>query len=238
MPDAKPHTRPRDAGARDTRKHRPSAQARREALLAAAVAIAGESGAAAVTHRGVAARAGVPLATTSYFFSSIGELLAEALRSLGAARAAELHILADDLPAEMPIDDMADRFAELLLSGDRTAELAEIESYLHGARSAELHDAIAEVTAAYEYVAAAALRAAGCPDPASAAPAFKALTDGFVLAHLAQPRSDDRSRLSEALQALFHGFARGQSSVAVSSGGSGREKSNSAAASSASWESP
>jgi DNA-binding transcriptional regulator YbjK len=200
-------------------------------LLAAAVAIAGESGAAAVTHRGVAARAGVPLATTSYFFSSIGELLAEALRSLGAARAAELHTLADGLPAELPTDEMADQFAELLLSGDRTAELAEVESYLHAARSPELHDAIAEVTAAYEYVAAAALRAAGCPEPAAAAAAFKALTDGFVLAHLAQPRPDDRSRLSEALQALFAGYASDQ-------GASGRAKSYSAAASSASSDSP
>lgn len=179
------------------------------ALLEAAVEIAGEAGAAAVTHRGVAARAGVPLATTSYFFASIGELLAEALRSFGTTRAAELNALADELSADdATLEEVADRFAELLLGGDRTTELAEIESYLHAARSPELHEAIADVTAAYERVAAAALRAAGSPDPEAAAPAFKALTDGFVLGHLAWPRPDDRERLSQAFQALFAGFAQ------------------------------
>lgn len=196
------------------RKHRPSARARRDALLKAAIEITGESGAAAVTHRGVAARAGVPPATTSYFFSSIGELLAEALRSFGSARAAQLNALADEVAgAGASTEETADRFAEMLLSGDRTTELAEIESYLHAARSPELHEAIADVTAAYERVAATALAAAGCPDPETRAPAFKALTDGFVLAHLAEPRPDDRTRLNEALQALLAGFAsRRQSS--------------------------
>ena len=192
--------------------YRPSAQRRRSALLRAAVQIAAESGAAAVTHRGVAARAGVPPATTSYFFASIGELLAEALREFGAARAAELHALADDLAAavaegDASPDDLVDRFAAALLSGDRTAELAEIECYLHVARSPELADALADITAAYERVTVAALRTAGAADPEAAAPAFKALADGFILAHLARPRPDDRERLAAAIRAMLAGRA-------------------------------
>ena len=52
-------------------------------LTCAAIGVATgalQVGAGAVTHRAVAARAGVPLSTTSYFFSSIDELVTEALR--------------------------------------------------------------------------------------------------------------------------------------------------------------
>lgn len=187
------------------RPHRPSARRRRDALLDAAVQIAGESGAGAVTHRAVAARAGLPLATTSYFFGSITELLAEALRVATARRAAELDRLATEMAGETRPEEMAEHFAELLLSRDRVAELAEIESYLSAARAPELRDAVGEVTAAYERVAASALRAVGAADPERAAPAFKALSDGFVLSHLAYPRPDDQQRLAAALLALFRG---------------------------------
>lgn len=47
--------------------------------MRAAAELASEVGAGSVTHRAVAARAGVPLSTTSYFFSSIDELVTEAL---------------------------------------------------------------------------------------------------------------------------------------------------------------
>ena len=65
--------------AADPRTHRASAQRRRAALLDAAAELAAEIGAGAVTHRAVAARAGVPLSTTSYFFGSIDELVTEGL---------------------------------------------------------------------------------------------------------------------------------------------------------------
>ena len=61
--------------AQRVKAHRASAQRRRVALLEAAAELAAETGAGAVTHRAVAARAGVPLSTTSYFFSSIDELV-------------------------------------------------------------------------------------------------------------------------------------------------------------------
>src|SRR3954467_2180985 len=60
--------------------HRASAQRRRASRLEAAADLSAEVGAGAVTHRAVAARAGVPLSTTSYFFSSIDALVTEALR--------------------------------------------------------------------------------------------------------------------------------------------------------------
>nr|WP_181871476.1 TetR family transcriptional regulator [Sphaerisporangium album] len=65
---------------------------RRAALLAAAVGLLEEGGFTAVTHRAVAGRAGLPLAATTYYFTSRDELVSEAfallvVRELGEMRA-------------------------------------------------------------------------------------------------------------------------------------------------------
>ena len=64
---------------------RRKSQPRREALLAAAVQVVGSQGLAGTTHRSVTEAAGVPLATASYYFSSIDELVAEARRRSSSA---------------------------------------------------------------------------------------------------------------------------------------------------------
>lgn len=53
---------------------------RREELLRAAVKVFAEGGSKAVTHRAVSHRAGLPPATTTYYFESIDELLQEAMK--------------------------------------------------------------------------------------------------------------------------------------------------------------
>jgi DNA-binding transcriptional regulator YbjK len=187
------------------RAHRPAAQRRRDALLQAATEIAGESGAGAATHRAVAARAGLPPATTSYFFASITELMEEALRAFVAGRTEELAGLLAGLPEGSTPDEVAAAFASVLLAGDRTSELAQIEAYLHAARGDGLRGAVADAMAAFEAAAEEALRVAGARDPAAGARRFMALSDGFVLQHLANPRPDDEAELAAALRALFLG---------------------------------
>jgi len=51
---------------------------RREAIVGATLGLIGERGADAVTHRAVAAAAGVPLASTTYYFASKEALVREA----------------------------------------------------------------------------------------------------------------------------------------------------------------
>lgn len=95
-----------------TRQHRPSAAARRQALLRATVEVAAEVGAAGVTHRAVTERAGLPLATVSYFFGSIGALVEEALIARTQADAGEQIALTDALAdAHATGDDVARAFA-------------------------------------------------------------------------------------------------------------------------------
>ena len=187
--------------------HRPSAARRRGALLRAATEIVGEAGTSAATHRAIASRAGVPLATTSYFFASINELLEEATRTFTAARATELALVATQIPRGASPDEIAAIFAAALLTGDRASELAQIEAYLHAARESGLREPVAEAMGGFEAVAEAALTAAGACRAAEGARVFVALADGFVLQHLARPRPDDEAVLRDALRAMFVAFA-------------------------------
>ena len=211
-------------GGAEVRHHRPRAQARRDALLRAAVEVAAERGAAGVTHRAVTERAGLPLATASYFFSSIDDLVAEALRAFVADEARRLSDLAGELSggagsggAASP-DEMAGALAEAAMpSGPLPWALAQFETYLQAARDPSLREPVADALAVYEQVAEAALSAAGAPDAGSAAPAFNALADGFALHHLARPRPDDVGALRRALRLLHLGLLveRGESERAA-----------------------
>ncbi|RZT68306.1 TetR family transcriptional regulator [Leucobacter luti] len=66
----------------DTAPRRRDPEARRREILAAAAELAAEHGPAALTHRAIAARAGVPLGSTTQHFASIDELREAALQQL------------------------------------------------------------------------------------------------------------------------------------------------------------
>jgi DNA-binding transcriptional regulator YbjK len=201
----------------DVRRHRPGAQARRDALLRAAVEVAAERGVAGTTHRAVTERAGLPLATASYFFSSIDELVAEALRTFVADEAARLEALADQLGGDgHSPEDMAAALSEAAMpEGPLPWALAQFESYLQAARDPALGQPVADALAVYERVAEVALLAAGAsPEAAAAAaPAFNALADGFSLHRLARPQADDVDALRRALRLLFLGLLVDQGEV-------------------------
>jgi DNA-binding transcriptional regulator YbjK len=192
------------------RRHRPSAQARREALLQAAVEVAAERGVAGTTHRAVTERAGLPLATASYFFASIDALVAEALRTFVADEAARLEAIAEQLDrdGDRP-DDLAAALSEASMpSGPLPWALAQFEAYLQAARDGAMRPPVADALAAYEHVAELALTAAGASADAAAgaAPAFNALADGFALHRLARPQAGDVASLQRALRLLFLGL--------------------------------
>lgn len=187
------------------RRHGPSAQARREALLRATVEVAAEQGVSGVTHRAVTERAGLPLATVSYFFSSIDELASEALRSFMAAEQAEQAAIAEALAAaELSADEAGRAFA--LAAAPRLPETpALFEAMLHAARSGEMREAVAEALAAARSVATAGLTAVGTPDPDALAPAMTALAHGLAFHRLAEPGCIDEDGAYRALRALLLG---------------------------------
>ncbi len=129
-------------------------RARREALLAAAIELFAEGGARAVTHRAVAARAGLPPATTTYYFASIEELVREALATHLAGWIEVLEALAD---VEMdPSIDLAST-SEFVTGvfATRSPEKAgtELAIYLAAARDPQLKSTAAEALQALEDLA-------------------------------------------------------------------------------------
>ena len=62
-----------------TEARRARGERRRQAILDATLTLVGRLGAGAITHRAVAEEAGVPLAATTYYFSSKSDLVREAL---------------------------------------------------------------------------------------------------------------------------------------------------------------
>jgi DNA-binding transcriptional regulator YbjK len=68
----------------------PKGERRRYALVSAASELLAEGGFEAVRHRAVAQRAGLPLASTTYYFSSLDDLIARAVEHIGMIEVAQL----------------------------------------------------------------------------------------------------------------------------------------------------
>lgn len=167
--------------------YRPSTLKRRDALLEAAIAIAAERGVGAVTHREVAGRAGVPLATTSYFFASIDDLVHAALRSVVSQLVERFDLLIAELrAAEVPPEGVIDRVVPVLLSAPEHHIVAQFQTYQRAAAAPELRPEVARIFAAIERVAAEVLEIAGVAPTRANTRAVIALVDGFQLQRLAQ----------------------------------------------------
>jgi len=181
-------------------------RARREALLRAAIELLAEGGARAVTHRAVASRAGVPLAATTYYFASIGELTEEALRLHMAERVDELHALAmGAATGGRSVMHVAERFVDALVRRESDAIIAQFEVYLEAARNPALRQVVADALDASERLAQATLAGLGARRPAEGAAAFVAVVNGFALNRLARPRGAevDAATMLDALLAMF-----------------------------------
>lgn len=68
----------------------PKGERRRYALVSAAADLLCEGGFDAVRHRAVARRAGLPLASTTYYFSSLDDLIVNAVEYVGLREAEQL----------------------------------------------------------------------------------------------------------------------------------------------------
>lgn len=192
--------------------HRAAGHARRTALLEAAVEVIAEVGVGGATHRAVAARAGVPLSTTSYFFASIDELIAEAMRIVAERLTTQIDEIVEDLTGNpIGLDEAIGRYV-VLLASVRSADLAaQFEIYVQSGHRPELQSVAHQMMASFERAGEVALRAAGLARSVEAARAVVALIDGFALHRHAWPRGDgDRRALEAGLRALLSGYLAGE----------------------------
>lgn len=186
-------------------------EARRELILDAAIGVLGDEGPGMLTHRRVAARAGLPLAATTYWFASKEDLLMSAYRRAADRDMARVRTVARAHP---PGGDVAASLADLLaseLDEGRTALIACFTMWLEAARRPQLRDIEAEWTAAYVDAIEAMLVAAGSPHPRTDAEVLTAALDGLLLAHLARggDGSGARAALRPQLQRLVGALTAG-----------------------------
>jgi DNA-binding transcriptional regulator YbjK len=172
--------------------------------LDAAAELAAEIGAGAVTHRAVAARAGVPLSTTSYFFSSIDELVTEALRQGATERVSDFDAAerAAILSVDVPINAVIDAVVDEALAASPNAEGSQVEFYLAAGRQPELQPEASAIVERFSERVAAQLERTGAVRPNEAAWAITALGDGAMLHRLAHVDIDHRERLLGGLRML------------------------------------
>ena len=98
----------------------PKGERRRRALVEAAAELLVEGGFDAVRHRAVAERAGLPLASTTYYFDSLDELIAAASEQSGRAELAAGRAALERLsPAARGLGAVVDLVLDQLL-GPRT----------------------------------------------------------------------------------------------------------------------
>jgi DNA-binding transcriptional regulator YbjK len=175
---------------------------RREALLQAAIELIAEGGLQCVTHRAVAARAGLPSSTVGYFFDSIDDLAAEALRAYMEREMADYRELGRAAGS-------VDRLVRLV--GHRAVNvqlaLAQVSSYLEAARNPAMREPAVQILDGFRTLAADLLRSIGHPHPEAVSPAMVALLDGFMLAQLADRDTPlDPAVLIDAVYSLLTGF--------------------------------
>jgi TetR/AcrR family transcriptional regulator, regulator of biofilm formation and stress response len=183
------------------------------------LALIGERGTGAVTHRAVAERAGVPLSATTYWFASKEELLQETLLLAAREEVERLERLVLDLaPRQLDVREWARAVAAALaedLEGDPVRHVAFIELVLEGTRRPWLRDEVARWHAAHLRLAELGLRASGAPDPHRDAPLVVAALTGFVVGQLVTPHPDfEDAVFRPALERLFTRLVAGDKAAA------------------------
>jgi DNA-binding transcriptional regulator YbjK len=161
-------------------------EARRTAILDAALHLVARGGPRAVTHRAVAAEAGVPLAATTYYFASRDDLIGQALLLCVERDVARL--------ADRPITDLLDAD----LDADRDLLVASFEVWLEAARNPALRPIARRSTAAY--VAAAQRLVPEETDARLLAAAIEGLTIEVLVGGL--EADEARAALRRLVQAL------------------------------------
>src|SRR4051794_40779813 len=173
------------------------AEARHRALLDAALEIIGREGIDAVSHRKVAELAGVPLGSTTYYFTSRDDMLVQALEHFARGEIAALDRTLGSVSAEHWAQEGAPGFVQRLvdlaepqLGEGRWRGLAQYALFQEAARRPELRPIVQAWNEAWWEVLGTVLRSLGRPSTAVDAQMALALLDGLLLAGLAQGGDD------------------------------------------------
>jgi DNA-binding transcriptional regulator YbjK len=193
---------------------------RREEILRATLRVIGAHGADAVTHRAVAAEAGVPVSATTYYFASKDELLEQTLLMAAREETERIERLVLDLaPQELSASDWAAAVAAMIARDVRDEpdrHVALFELGLEATRTELLRGELQRWQEAHIRLAELGCRAVGSDEPELDARVVVAALTGLMLEQLASGREDfEEEILRPALERLFSRLAAGERTAAV-----------------------
>jgi DNA-binding transcriptional regulator YbjK len=155
---------------------------RRDELLAATIELFAEGGSRAVTHRAVARRAGLPPATTTYYFASIQEMLREALAAHIQQWTTDIAALTDlDAGSTISLDDATTLVSHVFAQRGPEVAALELSIYLAATRDPALRDSATEALERFEALAVQILVRLGVQNGEPLAASIIALIAGTAL---------------------------------------------------------
>ncbi|WP_026343812.1 TetR/AcrR family transcriptional regulator [Nocardia sp. BMG111209] len=188
----------------------PKGERRRQALVAAAAELLLEGGFDAVRHRSVATRADLPLASTTYYFQSLEDLIARAVEFSGNAELDAMRRRVGEVThrrrgAEATVELILD----LLVGTDGYDEfargqlLARYERSVASARHPELREVQLRLRTQLEDLLADVLRRSDRVVRGEQLRRLVAVVDGAVVAALTEPEPQPRRTARGALLELI-----------------------------------
>lgn len=177
---------------------------RRQQLIDSAVGLFHEQGLSAVRHRSVADRAGVPLSATTYYFSSIDELLTIVVRESTLTEHQAMQDRVDRIHLRRRgAEATAELLVDLIIAPEgkvkRDVLVARMERITASARVQELRDVHKAIAPDYIRMIGEALRKSGRVVTHKNMAHLTALVNGTLLASLLFDGSDPREDVREAL---------------------------------------
>lgn len=177
----------------------PKGERRRQELVTAAAELLRAGGFDAVRHRAVAEKAGLPLASTTYYFESLDDLVTAAVELTSREELGEGHQQLEAAPAELP-----ELVLDLLLGpesrgGGLEAVLLRYERLVGAGRRPYLAPLMRALRGELDTLLADILARAGHPLDEVALRDLVSLVDGAVISALIEADPDPRAAAREVL---------------------------------------
>jgi DNA-binding transcriptional regulator YbjK len=178
---------------------------RRAALIAAAADLLRTGGFDAVRHRAVAEKAGLPLASTTYYFDSLDDLVVAAVEHSGRTELAQVRAALAALPADAGTDAALELVLDELLGPESRdspeAVILRYERFVGAGRRPYLTPLMRAMRAEFDALLVAVLARAGVTLDGPALLRLVALVDGTVVNSLIEADPDPRAAARAALLA-------------------------------------
>ncbi|MFD4643659.1 TetR/AcrR family transcriptional regulator [Lentzea sp. NPDC058436] len=184
----------------------PKGERRRQALVEAASGLFADGGFDAVRHRAVAERAGLPLASTTYYFDSLDELITAAVELHGRSELASFRRRLSSIQERMSDDELVEFVLDLLVGEDATdieAVLLRYERLVATGRRPYLRPLMRELSTELRVLVTDVFARSGREVDSDRVEELIALVDGSVVNSFIELKSDPRGVAGRMLRSAL-----------------------------------